>query len=552
MNMWNRHARELYLVALLAMVFGLVQALPVSVSSLPRVVNAHGRHMLLVDGQPWLMLAAQVNNSSNWPAMLPEVWPAMDALHVNTVQVPIAWEQVEPTEGHFDFSFLDTLVVQAREHHVRLVLLWFATWKNNGPSYAPAWVKLDNRRFPRVLKKDGDTLNSLSPFAQSTLDADRAAFVALMKHLRGIDGDRHTVILVQVENESGTYGTDRDYSAAGDRLLESPVPAAVLAMTGRSAGASIGVSGHRAGTWTEVFGKDAAEFSYAWAIAHYIDQVAAAGKAVYDLPMYVNAALRDPFHPGPPGGYASGGPTDNVLAIWRAAAPSLDLIAPDIYLPDYAKYTAVLDRYSRPDNPLFVAETGNAAPYARYVFAALGHGAIGFSPFGMDFTGYSNWPLGARKVDADTLKPFVLDYALLRPIASLVARANYEGKVWGVSEPEETHTQQLDLGDWQAQIGYGLPQFGMPEAKGNPTPQGGVLIVQLGRDDYLVAGYHARVSFLPAGHNAGRHALFARVEEGRYVDGRWQFMRVWNGDQTDYGLNFTSVPQWLHVKLATY
>lgn len=507
----------------------------------PRIVSDQGRHALLVDGKPYLILGAQVNNSSAWPAMLDQVWPAIDQLHANTVLVPIAWEQVEPHEGQFDFSFLDILVTQARAHRVRLGLLWFATWKNNGPNYAPAWVKLDNKRFPRVVTRDGKTLNSLSPHAQPTLDADSKAFVRLMTHLKQIDGDRHTVILVQVENESGTYGTDRDHTPATDALLAQNVPEALLRATGKSAG-----------SWKQVFGADADEFFHAWSVAHYIDHVAAAGKAVYPLPMYANAALRDPFKPGPPGGYSSGGPTDNVLAVWKAAAPSLDVLAPDIYMPQYDKYMAVLDRYRRADNALFVAETGNDPVYARYAFAAFGRQAIGFSPFGMDFTGYANFPLGARKVDAETIEAFAVVYRLLSPMSGQIAAWAYAGKVWGAAEPEQTHENDIDLGDWQVHIGYGQFEFGVDPPTGNPQRSGGVLIAEVGKNEYLVTGLHARVNFSTGKQHKDTRFLLERVEEGRYEDGRWVFKRLWNGDQTDYGLNFTGAPQVLRVKLATY
>ena len=513
---------------------------PAFATDLPRVATDHGRHTLFVDGKPFLMLGAQVNNSSNWPGVLGEVWPAIDKLHANTVQVPIAWEQIEAKEGQFDFSFLDTLVGQAREHNVRLILLWFATWKNNGPSYAPAWVKLDDRRFPRVYSRDGKRLNSLSPLAAATLEADRKAFVQLMTHLRQIDGDRHTVIMVQVENESGTYGTDRDHSPAADKVFAGPVPQELLRATGKSPG-----------SWSQVFGNDAGEFFHAWHVARFIGQVAAAGKAVYPLPMYANAALRDPFEPGQAGSYESGGPTDNVLHVWKAAAPALDVLAPDIYRPDYRHYTAYLERYARKDNPLFVAETGNSVAYARYVYAALGAGAIGWSPFGMDFTRYSNYPLGARQLDDATLEAFAANYRTLAPMVGELASAAQAGKLWGASEPDDTHEQTLELGDWQMHLGYGQLQFGTEPPKGNPDRSGGALVAQTAPNEYLVVARDVRVSFSPA-HGRKVDFLLDRVEEGHYEDGQWVFRRLWNGDQTDWGLNFTDEPRVLRVRLATY
>ena len=509
---------------------------------IPQFISQNGRHALMVDGKPYLILGAQANNSSNYPAMLDKVWPAAKAMGANTVQIPVAWEQVEPEEGKFDFSFVDTLLEQARANDFRLVLLWFGTWKNNSPSYTPHWVKTDNQRFPRVVTRDGREIGSLSPHAQATLDADRAAFVKFMEHLRQADPQR-TVIMVQPENESGTYGSVRDFSPMAQKLFDGPVPEALLQKLGK-----------QPGSWTQVFGKDADEYFHAWSIAHFIDQVAEAGKAVYPLPMYANAALRGPFNPGQPGQYASGGPTDNVLDVWKAAGPHIDILAPDIYLPDYRSYTTVLDRYARADNALFVAETGNRPEYARFVFPALGHDGIGWSSFGIDYSRYSNYPLGAKHVNEETLAPFALNYRLVGLGLPAFAKASAEGKLHGVAEQAGEAVQEIALNErWGATISYGLPSFWFQgKAPGNPEAIGGALIAELGPDQFLVTAAHARVTFHPASEATAKMVL-DRAEEGYYDEqGQWQFQRNWNGDQTDYGLNFTSVPQLLRVDLATY
>src|ERR1017187_1107028 len=313
-------------------------------SPIPRLVKKDGRYALMVDGAPYLMLGAQVHNSSAWPAMLPKVWSAMEYLHVNTVEAPVYWEQFEPRQGQYDHTVIDALLAGARQHHVRLVLLWFGTWKNGSQHYMPEWMKLDSQRYFHVMNKNGEYIDSPSPFATASMEADKRAFGALMRHLKQADSER-TVLMVQVENETGTYGSVRDYCPAANKLFDGPVPPEILKAMGKTPATSDA-------NWEMVFGPEAEVYFHAWAIAKYVGEVAAAGKAAYPLPLYVNDALHDPLTPEVPVTYESGGPTDNVIPIWKAEAPAIDVLAPDIYLSGTEQYLKTLDLYHRPDNAL--------------------------------------------------------------------------------------------------------------------------------------------------------------------------------------------------------
>ncbi|SEM75431.1 Beta-galactosidase GanA [Sphingomonas gellani] len=533
--------------ALLATVIGTnTPAIAQQGAQIPHIVSRGGRHALMVDGAPFLMLGAQANNSSNYPAALPKVWSVLDRIHANTLEMPVAWQQVEPVEGRFDFSWVQTLLDQAREHDKRLVLLWFGTWKNTGPAYAPAWVVTDNRRFPRMKKPDGTDGGSLSPMSRTTLEADKRAFLRLMAYLREHD-QQNTVIMVQVENEAGSYANPRDYSAAANTLFAGRVPAALARAQRKS------------GTWAEVFGAQADRAFNTWHLASYINEIAAAGKGVKPLPMYVNAALAQAFGTPDPKNVASGGPQQDVLDIWKVAAPAIDLGAPDIYQSESRNVEEFFRRYTRADNPLMVPEIGNAPKFARYFWSAIGKGAIGFAPFGMDETGYYNYPLGGGPLGPEIIEAFGGPYAAFAPMQRDWARIAFEHPTWGFSKPDDGASQMVTIGDWTVSTSYGEWQFGFKNAawlKAAPPawdkePIGGAVIAQLSANEFLVTGNHVRLNFGTA-KGGPANGMMLRVEEGHYENGAWVFERVWNGDQTDYGLNLLDKPVWLKVTMASY
>jgi beta-galactosidase GanA len=387
---------------------------------IPRLIQRDGRFALMVDGAPFLVLGGQLHNSSAWASTLPGVWPDVAAMHLNTVAAPVYWEQFEPVEGTFDYTQMDELLKEAREHNVRLVLLWFGTWKNGQMRYTPRWVKTDGVRFPRMRDPHGEPIEVLSANAATTLEADQTAFVALMRHLKQIDGDRHTVILVQVENESGAIGSVRDYSAMAEKQFEAQVPVDVTKALHKPSG-----------TWKQVFGGDADETFQAWSVARYIEAVAKAGKAEYPLPLYANCWVSYPVHelperqiPQPGVGYPSGGPVQAMLSLWKLETPSLDVIGPDLYSNDSDFVHTILRTYKRPDNALWIPEANSGDDYARFFFSALGMGAIGFSPFGIDRANASVPPPSSEVAPAAAghVSFHAENFGLIAPMQRVIAK----------------------------------------------------------------------------------------------------------------------------------
>jgi hypothetical protein len=500
-------------------------------NALPHLAVRHGATQIIVDGKPFLVRGGELENSSaSSLPYLDKLWPKFVAMHFNTVIAPVYWQLIEPREGHFDFTTVDGLVHGARAHHMHLVLLWFGSWKNSVSCYVPDWVKENQQRFPRAELPDGRGLEILSSFSKRNLDADTAAFVALMKHVRVIDSVQHTVLMVQVENEIGMIPKDRDYSPAATAAFNAPVPAALtgymaahrdmLAPALRKAWED---HGSKSGAnWTDTFGDGPLtdDVFDAWTEAQYTGAVAAAGKAVDPLPMYVNAALI-------PGG---GRPLPGLFDVWHAAAPAIDLLSPDIYFPNFKEWA---DRYATPGNPLFIPESGRAdasqlGADGFYAYAQLN--AMGFSVY------------APENLSADDQKTLGQAYEVLDQLTPLILAHQGTGHLIGILTPtfftgkEDLSSQTLTLGGYTftATFHRGWP----PATPGHPAPPipgaHGGLILQLGPNDFLVAGTGMIVTFGVAGSNQ-EQAGIDDIWEGEFVHGVWRPGRNLNGDDDNQG-----------------
>jgi len=520
-----------------------------AIAKAPHLTTHDTTTQLIVDDHPFLIIGGQVHNSSSGnPEYFDRAVDKLVQLHANTVLAPVTWELLEPVEGTYDFGQLEAMVRTARKHQMKLILLWFGSWKNGVSQYAPAWVRQDTVRFPRADDANGRPMSALSTFGQPSRDADKTAFTAMMKHLRKIDEQENTVIMVQVENESGLFES-RDHSPEANNAFAGQVPQALLdyliANKGRLTPhleALWQQNGRKErGSWAEVFGptKDGDEIFMAWNYASYVGDIAASGKAAYDLPLYVNAWLAGNDEPGK---FPSGGPNHRVIDVWKVAAPAISICAPDLYANNFKEVTAT---YHRPDNPLFIPETHADVWYkpsavdqyqaARNVFWAVAHhDAICFSPFGLE----------GQVVDG----PIAKSLKLISDLSPLILQFQGTGRMEGILQAEEPKSaaQQLEgvkeaagvqsscdiaLGGYVAHVIY---------SNASPDDRAYGLIINTAPNEFLIAGDGLAVYFSSA---TQREAGIAEVWEQVFINGTWVNGRRLNGDQTNQG-SAVQIPFW--------
>ncbi|WP_207421573.1 GH35 family beta-galactosidase [Desertivirga brevis] len=490
--------------------------------AIPKIKEINGVKQLHVSDEPFLIIGAELlNSSASSVGHMKNIWPRVRSFNVNTVFLPITWQQFEPVEGNFDYSLIDSHIKSAKENKLKLVILWFGSWKNGESNYTPDWIKTDMERFPRMVFKDGKISSTISNINKNCLNADLKAYKKLIERIVQTDKN-HTVLMVQIENEVGLLGGSRDFSPEATELFGQDVPDELLGYINKNLNKLkpnistpyVNNGKKTKGTWTEVFGMspNTDEIFMAWNYAKYVNELAKAGKAIYNIPTLVNAwdASGGNLIPGV---WPSGGPNYLMLDIWQAGAPDVDVLANDNYSPKFGSSAA---NFVHNKNPLFLPEacaiwmndTISAGPKAFFTF---GHfKAISFSPFGIDHHIYhGNHPI--KKA-----------YEVLNNLEPLITKAQVDNKINGFMEGDDASPASFQLGNFIFKPKYDLQK--------DPVIKGFGMVIQISENEFIVSGNACHVSYESADPGKPNSQLLS-VEEGKFVDGKWVKKRTINGDE---------------------
>jgi len=536
-----------------------ISAVSIVLSAQPKLVRNGSTAHIVTNGKPMLMIGGEMGNSS--ASTLADVQRHFAHLHrlgLNTVLAPVSWELIEPQEGCFDMISLENILTEASKNDLKVVLLWFGAWKNSMSCYAPEWFKRDTKRFPRAHTLDGKAVEEASSLSSNVIEADKKAFCRIMEFLRDND-QQQTVVMVQVENEIGMIEVPRDYSADATRLYNSAVSKPLVNYLNKNnknlhpcISSKINSQGSRfkdGASWAEMFGDDiyTEEIFQAWTYATYVQQIAEAGRKIYDIPMYVNVALNSRGRK--PGQYPSGGPLAHLVDIWHAGAPAIDVLGVDIYDKGVKDW---LSKYHLDNNPLFVPEIRLEDKDAMYALYAFGHhGAMGFCPFSIeDYPLYRDLAptqdegiditlddqLNAFSAAHEKLSPLAACYRLLRQAEPLILERQGTSQMDAVLLTNEQREQSIVTPDnIRLTIKHTYSLGWEPGAKDEEWPEAACIILRLGKEDYLVIGSGVVVTYSDAKEKADDRIGLAKCELVNVVDSQLQVIRHLNGDQTHQG-----------------
>ncbi|HEY5561522.1 MAG TPA: DUF5597 domain-containing protein [Clostridiaceae bacterium] len=526
-----------------------------------------------VKGKPFLSLGGQTHNSSSYVLKdMERAWKSVKALGGNTVATPICWDAFEAEEDKFNIDYVKDLILEARKENLKLILLWFATWKNGTMEYSPAWVKKDKERFQRVICFDGSVTSVLSSHSKENWKADCKAFCKLMQLLKEFDGSEQTVIGVQIENEAGIIGgTKRDFSPIGQAAYQDKVPNQLIQYANEHSSSTL--AGYwkencskLSGNWAEVFGSFGAEAVTAWSIANYIDSIAFEGKKIYDIFLYTNVWLDG----GTKGSgwdlagldYPSGCAVIKALDIWYCACKSLDTIAPDNYQGELNRHYEVSDTYSHPELgfPLYVPESAAANLNASLMFYAIGEkGAIGYHIFGTEDV------LDNEGAVTERGEIMSRSMHMLSAIDHLLFKYEGTNKLHSLVQHTGEEGRYLKLQGWKCKVCYAGNGYGwnvmdyhhlndiFEEGKGiddSKVEKARGILIQVDENDFYLVGHKIRLLFnrpepvdghipilLASGSLQANNTDYIQITEGHFDEEEHYIIdRVRSGDEARHGI----------------
>jgi hypothetical protein len=521
--MLNFKKNTFVLLAFLSLQFGFGQ------DKMPHLQKKGNKTQLIVNGKPFIIRGGELGNSSatSMESMEP-IWSKLTDMNLNTVLTPVYWELIEPHEGKFDFSLVDDLILKARKENLKLVFLWFGSWKNSMSSHAPEWVKLNQKKYPRVKDDKNKSHEILTPFSENNLQADLNAFQKLMKHIKDFDQKEQTVIMVQVENEIGMLPTARDYCSLANEAFNNQFPDELLKYMQKNKEKLVPQffevwkkNGFKtSGNWEQIFGKglQTDEIFMAWFFAKFTNKIAKAGKETYAIPLFVNAALNAADKK--PGEYPSAGPLPHLMDIWKAAGTSIDFLSPDFYNPSFKHWN---DLFTRQGDPLFIPEHrfDESAPFKGLY--AIGHyEAIGFSPFSIESV-------------ADAKKePLGKIYDLIRQLTPTIEANKGLGKIEGVLVDKINSSQIIQLGNYEFTFKHDYTLNWSEGAKDEIWPMASAIIIEIAPDEFYIAGSGIVVTFKSV-KSKSLNAGILKTDQGKFANEVWKTVRHFNGDQTHQG-----------------